>query len=205
MPQTIKAIKERYTVQTNKLNGYEILRKCKASALYASNTYINVAHKDLIFYQFKHVLGANHKGDTNFFPAELEDFNSFRVRTSGKVFLDGAEFGLSLVICSSSYNILHEIPFNYNQGHNLSNNGVYIDWDFDVEVTYFLNDNNEYVFIVNGYYLHSNDHHNECVHVSKVPVCGEFATTVTKLLLDVKVYNGSETVSVKDFSVDFIE
>ena len=206
MAPPIKKIIDRPTVQTEKCLGYDMVRKCKASSFLMGlfDNVLPVQNGRNLFQQFVD-LGHNYKGDTNFKTNMLEDFNSFRIKSSGTIYLDAGVFNLWFQLYDlATFNVIGNAKSNYGDDHSLSNNNVQTDWFLDVEVTYYRKEglNN---LIVNGSFTHSNDHHNEKKDLSLVPIMGQIENFYhTDVFFDFTVL-GTDSCFVKDFSVDFIE
>lgn len=205
MPQQQIYIQQRPKIETKKVSGWEKLRVFFGKALYDSNPYIVLADGDYIINTFKTGLHSNYKGNNVFNLSNFENFNTITINASGTVFLDGGNFDIWCSIFKENGTLLNEIQNNYNQGHYISNNADNVDWDLKIDITYFLNENNDHCVTINGYYLHSNDHHSERLNVSKVAICGESYSLPEKVYFDLRVFSSSNSVTVKQISIDFTE
>lgn len=204
MPQTSISINKRPNVQTEKVGGWNILNIFKACALYFSGTYIFIPSGKRIIEAFINA-GSNMKGKNLIYPRSLENFNSFRFKANGTVLCDGSYFDLWFTLRDINYDEIANVQNDYGNGHKTNPINVTVDWYLDLEITYFLNDDQKHVFLVNGKYIHNSEGPLSQMAVSCVPISGEIETDQNRIFLDVTSFNDSNSVYIKDINIDFIE
>lgn len=204
MSQTTIDIKKRPNVQTEKVGGWNILNIFKACALYFSGTYIQINSGKRIIETFLQA-GINYKGKNLISLSTLENFNSFRIKASGKVFCNGDYFDLWFTLRDQNYDEIAKVNNDYGNGHKTNGTRVESDWFLDLEVTYFFNDNLKHVLLVNGKYIYNSEGPTSQGSVVCVPISGEIETEEDKVHIDVTSFNSSETVFIKQVSIDFVE
>lgn len=218
MPTTVINVYDRPTYQTEKVKGWDVVRVFKGSSLVSNSKptdmIFDVYEEDFIIQQFLNA-SSNYKG-TNFLNlAKLESFDSLRIKANGLLNPDcsssKAQLAINFSVLNEDYsNLLGAVPFNYGSSIDFSPNDYWIDWYLDIEVTFFIDTNdNSYNFIVNGNFSFSRDAaDNERLNVSLVPFCGLISgITDSKSVMDFKIASSNliNPLYIKQVSIDFVE
>lgn len=204
MPQTLIDIKLRPNVQTEKVDGWNILRILKASALYMNGTYIQITDGKHIIKTFIDA-GVNMKGKNKFDLSRHETFNSFRFKANGTIYCNGGNFDLWFELLDPNYNAVGVIRNDYGNGHKTPGLSMDIDWHLDLEATYFRNEDGKNVILVNGHYMYNRTGWNSHENTSMVPISGEIQTGENKVYMDIRSLNNDDKMYIKDISIDFVE
>jgi hypothetical protein len=207
--QTIN-VYDRPTYQTEKVKGWDVVRIFKASQLESlpnDSGIFNVAEGNNIIYEFISVEASNYKGTNLINISKLENFDSFRIKMNG-VFNDNSGwFNFKLGVFDISHSEIQSIISNYNE--NLLHGGgphKWRDWYLDIEMTFFINDNGEYNFVVNGNYSVSKDSRTDRRQsVDLIPFNGllTFSNANNEVFIDLQP-NGN-TFNIKSINIDFVE
>jgi len=213
MPQQIINVYDRPTYQTEKVKGWDVVRMLKASALSSDQNggQFVVSEGDYIIRNFTQNYGTNYKGTNLIDLSKLENFNSIRLRMNGLV-PDGTGgwFNFRLGLYDTSYNVASEIDSNYGYKLDLPNYSTSYDWYMDIELTFYVDDNGYYNFVVNGNYSASlNDNPSKRSNVNLAPFQGILSIPPTNQphFIDLTPnYGGSgQPYIIKSVSMDFVE
>lgn len=207
--QTINVL-DRPTYETEKVKGWDIVRIFKASQLESlpnGSGNFNVAEGNNIIYEFISVEASNYKGTNLINISKLENFDSFRIKMNGIFFDNVGWFNFKLGVFDIYHSEIQSIISNYNE--NLVHSGgthKWRDWYLDIEMTFFINDNGEYNFVVNGNYSVSKDSRTDRRQsVDLIPFNGllTFSNANNEVFIDLQP-NGND-FNIKSINIDFVE
>jgi hypothetical protein len=208
--QQIINVIDRPTYQTQKVKGWDIVRIFKASQLESmpeDSGIFNVAENNNIIDEFISSNASNYKGTNLINVSKLENFDSFRIKMNGVFNDNGGWFNFKLGVFDTSHSEIQSIISNYNE--QLVHHGgahKWRDWYLDIEMTFFINDNGEYNFVVNGNYSVSKDGRTDRRQsVDLIPFNGllTFSNSNNEVYIDLQP-NGN-TFNIKSINIDFVE
>ena len=209
MPTTVINVYDRPTYQTEKVKGFDIVRMFKASALNSdiNSGNITVANGSNIIQTFTQTLQSNYKGTNLIDLTKLENFDSFRITANG-LFYDEDWFNFKLKFFDTSYTFIQEIESNYGSQLQSDEQNIWRDWYLDIELTFFINEDGDYNFVLNGNYIISLDSSTTTrADVRLIPFNGqENLGTETQIYIDLSPYNGgASNYIIKSVNIDFVE
>jgi hypothetical protein len=212
MPQTIINVYDRPTYQTEKVKGWDIVRMFKASDLTSQRNggQFNVSQGSQIIQNFIQNYASNYKGTNQLVLNTFENFDSIRIRMNG-LFYDERDiwFNFALNFFDPSYSsLINTIQSNYDQKlDDIAGSNSYKDWYLDIELTFYINDNNEYCFVVNGNYTIQFNDPRSRGDVRLVPFNGEVNLgNNAKIAIDLEPWCGtSNPYIIKSINMDFVE
>ena len=209
MPTTVINVYDRPTYQTEKVKGFDIVRMFKASALTSdiNSGNITVANGSNIIQTFTQTLQSNYKGTNLIDLTKLENFDSFRITANG-LFYDEDWFNFELKFFNTSYTFIQGIESNYLSQLQSDEQGIWRDWYLDIELTFFINDDGDYNFVLNGNYIISLDSSTTTrADVRLIPFNGQANLgTETRIYIDLSPYNGgASNYIIKSVNIDFVE
>lgn len=209
MPQNLINVYDRHTYQTEKVKGFDIVRMFKASALNSdiSSGSITVADGSNIIQTFTQTLQSNYKGTNLIDLTKLENFDSFRITANG-LFYDEDWFNFELKFFDTSYTFIQGIDSNYGSQLQSDEQAIWRDWYLDIELTFFINDDGDYNFVLNGNYIISLDSSTITrADVRLIPFNGQANLgTNNQIYIDLSPYNGgASNYIIKSVNIDFVE
>jgi hypothetical protein len=215
-PTTIN-VYDRPTYQTEKVKGWDTVRVFKGSSLVsnpnATDMIFEASQGGNLIQQFLNA-NSNYKGTNRFDLSKLENFDSFRIKANGlmnTLSVSSPKLVFAFSIFDSSYTELSNVKVNYGNRIGPGNTDIWLDWYLDIEVTFFLvDDNNSYNFIVNGNFSYSQDNDvNRRGDVRLVPFCGQILnfSGTSDIFMDFNVFelNFTNPLYIKQISIDFVE
>jgi hypothetical protein len=212
MPQQIINVYDRPTYQTEKVKGWDIVRMFKASDLTSPQTYgqFQVSEGSQIIQNFIQNYASNYKGTNQLVLRYFENFDSIRIRMNGLFFDEpNVWFNFALNFFDPSYSpLIGTIRSNYDLKLDpMSGSNSYKDWYLDIELTFYINEYNEYCFVVNGNYTIQFNDPPSRGDVRLVPFNGEVNLgTNSKIVIDLEPWCGTNTpYIIKSINMDFVE
>jgi hypothetical protein len=212
MPQQVINVYDRPTYQTEKVKGWDITRMLKATALTSSAQpeEFNVPQGGYIIRNFTQNYGSNYKG-TNFVRLDkFENFDSIKIKMNG-LYKDeeNAWFNFYLYFLDQNYSsVIDQITSNYTEKlDNLPRSDKWRDWYLELELTFYLDDEQNYCFVVNGNYTIALDNEVNRGDVRLIPFNGQVnLANQGKIAIDLMPYNGGNSAySIKSVSMEFVE